>query len=285
MTYTNHFSKREEEVVKLLLQGKSNKQIALTLGISDRTVEFHLKNIYMKLQVSSRTEAILKLGKSTGSMFAGVLGKSAVEGDSENVNNRSDRISQTPETSAAITERNLPEIGKIFGKYKLLTSVGILLIVILVFVLLKPAPWKGYERECEYPDESTTGQMMFRSNASNSKVHGQFGTTGAIPWPEQAGYVIYKNINMPTLNQLYLKLRYSKNSNSSVPILIYLDNEPAPRASLYPIDQHDWNVFTWTEPILLGKVDSGVHSIKFYTNGQQYGVADLDQLILTSSPP
>ena len=47
---------REKEVVNLLLQGKSNKLIALSLGISDRTVEFHLKNIYAKYQVNSRLD-------------------------------------------------------------------------------------------------------------------------------------------------------------------------------------------------------------------------------------
>jgi len=59
-------SRREKEVVTLLLQGKSNKQIALSLGVSERTVEFHLKNIYAKLQVNSRVELILQLGKATG---------------------------------------------------------------------------------------------------------------------------------------------------------------------------------------------------------------------------
>ena len=58
-------SKRERNVVDLLLQGKSNKQIAITLDIAETTVEFHLRNVYAKLQVSSRAEAILKLGKST----------------------------------------------------------------------------------------------------------------------------------------------------------------------------------------------------------------------------
>jgi len=65
------FTEREKEVIGLLLQGKSNKQIALALDISKSTVEFHLKNIYLKLRVSSRTEAILNLStshllKSTG---------------------------------------------------------------------------------------------------------------------------------------------------------------------------------------------------------------------------
>lgn len=55
------FSEREKDVVRLLLQGKGNKQIALDLGISSRTVEFHLRNIYSKLGVNSRAEAILKL--------------------------------------------------------------------------------------------------------------------------------------------------------------------------------------------------------------------------------
>jgi DNA-binding CsgD family transcriptional regulator len=73
------FSKREKEVTGLLLEGKSNKQIALALGISASTVEYHLKNIYKKLQVNSRTEAVLRLGKSIGKDIASELWKSTVE--------------------------------------------------------------------------------------------------------------------------------------------------------------------------------------------------------------
>jgi DNA-binding CsgD family transcriptional regulator len=58
-------SPREKQVVDLLLLGKSNKQIALALGVSERTIEFHLKNIYIKMQVGSRVELILKLVEST----------------------------------------------------------------------------------------------------------------------------------------------------------------------------------------------------------------------------
>jgi DNA-binding CsgD family transcriptional regulator len=64
MDQFNGLSPREREVVKLLLEGKSNKQIATSLHITDHTVEFHLKNIYSKCQVSSRTELIIKLGNS-----------------------------------------------------------------------------------------------------------------------------------------------------------------------------------------------------------------------------
>src|SRR5215204_4136483 len=66
MKQMNKLSRRELEVINLLLLGKSNKLIAFALGISDRTVEFHLKNVYAKFQVSSRMELVLKLGNTTG---------------------------------------------------------------------------------------------------------------------------------------------------------------------------------------------------------------------------
>lgn len=65
MTHPISLSNREEEVVEQLLEGKSNKLIAASLNISERTVEFHLKNIYEKYEVSSRVELVLKLGEST----------------------------------------------------------------------------------------------------------------------------------------------------------------------------------------------------------------------------
>ncbi len=58
-------SNREWDVVNLLREGKSNKMIASALGISERTVEFHLNNIYDKFQIGSRVELVLKLGEST----------------------------------------------------------------------------------------------------------------------------------------------------------------------------------------------------------------------------
>jgi len=54
-------SKREKDVVNLLLEGNSNKLIALELGITDRTVEFHLRNVYAKYGVNSRLELVLQL--------------------------------------------------------------------------------------------------------------------------------------------------------------------------------------------------------------------------------
>ena len=60
---------REREILDLLALGLSNKLIASELYLSVRTVEGHLANIYLRLGVHSRTEAMLKamrIPKSTG---------------------------------------------------------------------------------------------------------------------------------------------------------------------------------------------------------------------------
>ena len=55
---------REREVLELLSKGLPYKEIADMLGINIETVRKHCHNIYEKLQVSSRTEAVVKfLGK------------------------------------------------------------------------------------------------------------------------------------------------------------------------------------------------------------------------------
>jgi len=51
-------TEREVEVLRLAAKGMTNKAIGQTLGISDRTVQGHLANIYGKLNVGSRTEAV-----------------------------------------------------------------------------------------------------------------------------------------------------------------------------------------------------------------------------------
>ena len=56
---TSVLSDREAEVIKHLVRGQTNKEIARDLGLSVRTIEAHLRNIYGKLGVSTRTEAVL----------------------------------------------------------------------------------------------------------------------------------------------------------------------------------------------------------------------------------
>ncbi len=50
---------RELDILKLVGRGLSNKQIGKELFISDRTVQAHLSNIFSKLNVNSRTEAVM----------------------------------------------------------------------------------------------------------------------------------------------------------------------------------------------------------------------------------
>jgi len=50
-------TKREIEVLSLIAQGHSSKEAADKLYVSKRTVDFHLANIYDKLQVNNRVQA------------------------------------------------------------------------------------------------------------------------------------------------------------------------------------------------------------------------------------
>lgn len=54
------FSSREEEVLQGIAQGKSNKEIARDLDLTDNTIKFHLRNIYRKLGVKKRVPAVEK---------------------------------------------------------------------------------------------------------------------------------------------------------------------------------------------------------------------------------
>lgn len=55
------FSRREAEVARLLTAGHSNRDLARTLGMAPDTVKWHLKNIFGKLGVANRTQAVLRL--------------------------------------------------------------------------------------------------------------------------------------------------------------------------------------------------------------------------------
>jgi DNA-binding NarL/FixJ family response regulator len=57
---SEHLTPRQEEILSLLARGFVTKEIASELRISFDTVRFHLKDIYAKLHVRSRTEAVVK---------------------------------------------------------------------------------------------------------------------------------------------------------------------------------------------------------------------------------
>ena len=56
----NDLSNREKEILECLVEGMSYKMIAAACKISIDTVRFHIRNIYEKLHVSSKSEAVAK---------------------------------------------------------------------------------------------------------------------------------------------------------------------------------------------------------------------------------
>ena len=55
-----HLSARETEILQLVARGLSNREIAEATGLSRLTIESHTRNIYRKLAVGSRTEAVFE---------------------------------------------------------------------------------------------------------------------------------------------------------------------------------------------------------------------------------
>jgi DNA-binding CsgD family transcriptional regulator len=149
MEQFNLLSRREQDVISLLLQGKSNKQIASALGVSERTVEFHLTNIYAKSQVSTKIELILKIGKATGG-FPEDLWKSTVDIPAKGSDNDQQAVakSQWPPSlkhSISVIQKELgmskailfESVGAFFHKHPLwLTSLLFLAISLVVRYLV-----------------------------------------------------------------------------------------------------------------------------------------------------
>ena len=63
-TPDHDLSPREMEVLVLAARGLTNKEIAYRLGISERTVQFHMNSIFNKTSTNSRTEAVALAARS-----------------------------------------------------------------------------------------------------------------------------------------------------------------------------------------------------------------------------
>jgi DNA-binding CsgD family transcriptional regulator len=66
-------TKREAEVLSLIMLGKTSKEVADALYVSKRTVDFHLANVYHKLNVSNRIQAFheaMRLGLISAEPFS-----------------------------------------------------------------------------------------------------------------------------------------------------------------------------------------------------------------------
>jgi DNA-binding CsgD family transcriptional regulator/N-acetylneuraminic acid mutarotase len=76
MPESNELSDREREILTLVTKGASNKQIAHNLHISTNTVKVHLRNIFIKINANSRTEAAM-YAVNAGIVDVGGNGKNA----------------------------------------------------------------------------------------------------------------------------------------------------------------------------------------------------------------
>lgn len=120
-TEDNPLSSRESEVLELLAQGKSNKEIASELVISVNTVKVHISNIFQKLEISSRAEAI---------MYA--LEHGFVESPLQET--------PEPEVITEIVEAELPGWLLWARRFWWLLAIGLVLIVLsLAFILSRYA--------------------------------------------------------------------------------------------------------------------------------------------------
>lgn len=66
---------RETQVFEIAVLGRTNKDIALELNISPRTVKFHMANLFQKCCVTSRLELIVQAREQPGPMITFSLGK------------------------------------------------------------------------------------------------------------------------------------------------------------------------------------------------------------------
>lgn len=150
MELRDQFSGKEKAVLDLLLQGKSNKQIALSLGVTNRTVEFHLSNIYAKLGVNSRSEAILMITKNDSEQTAGVttddLRESTVVNPSEVVDN--DEKLQSPQ--------RLP----MKNKKTIFTALGLLVCILVIYFIFPKIRESDHNAQAETLSTETATALI-----------------------------------------------------------------------------------------------------------------------------
>jgi DNA-binding CsgD family transcriptional regulator/N-acetylneuraminic acid mutarotase len=122
-------SDRELEVLQCVIDGAGNKEIAATLVISENTVKVHLRNIYTKLDVNSRTEA------STVALQQGLVtleGITTENNDSEPEPEVETAV--TTHTPPTITEPDPPARPAFFPRRIALAGLLLVLLVAVVFL-------------------------------------------------------------------------------------------------------------------------------------------------------
>ncbi len=149
----NILSDREVEVLQLVGQGKSNKEIAVDLGISVNTVKVHIGNIFQKIEVTSRTEATLY------AIERGIIKSPATQNDGDQ------------ETSLIEIESGKPTWQEFFTQKRwFFILLGLLIIAGLYVIIAKPVFLMPQITPAEIPQQKWVDMASMKEPRSSMAV-------------------------------------------------------------------------------------------------------------------
>ena len=150
----NVLSDREIEVLRLVGQGKSNKEIAMDLDISVNTVKVHIGRIFQKIDVTSRTEATLY------AIEHGIIKSPA--------NQNEEAEQETPAVEAQKAKQTLREA--LLSRRWLLIVVGVVILAGLYAVIARPAFLMRGNRPTEIPLQAWVAMAPLKEPRSSMAV-------------------------------------------------------------------------------------------------------------------
>ncbi len=106
-------SNRESEVAELVSKGLSNKEVANQLFVTEKTVKFHLTNIYKKMNVKSRAQLIVWCLPHLGFVESEARQEAAQPAGATAYNTQAGGATAIPAGNATIT---LPGVGNFGGR-------------------------------------------------------------------------------------------------------------------------------------------------------------------------